>query len=255
MKKSFTIGRDPQNDIVISDPSDLVSRVHAVLKVDNKGHYKIVDQSSNGTYVNGIRIEKYADVPVTRKDEITFASVSVLNWDEIPKVNTAKPWIIAICSVLAALAVTAGLVLGIQSLNSNCSGGGTTDHFTTAVDSLKFNVKLAQSTIKADDTQIKVSIDGNVKWRVKVTDKDGKPFKNVQIEPASGKGKATVLITVPKNTKTKSDVVYYIEVSTEENVKPQSYMLSVDQAKRQNNTSNTPAGDTNKEEVTNNPIF
>lgn len=253
MKKSFTIGRDSQNDIVISDPSDLVSRVHAVLKVDNKGHYKIVDQSSNGTYVNGIRIEKYADVPVTRKDEITFASVCVLDWDEIPKANTTKPWIIAICSVLAAIALAVGIVWGIQSLNGN--GSGTTNPGIAAVDSLKFNVKLAQSTIKADDTQIKVSIDGNVKWRVKVTDKDGKPFKNVQIEPASGKGKATVLITVPKNTKTKSDVVYYIEVSTEEKVKPQSYMLSVDQAKRQNNTSNTPAGDTNKEEVTNNPIF
>jgi len=51
----LTLGRDPANDIVIDHP--LASRRHARLERDENG-YLIRDlDSTNGTYVNGERIE------------------------------------------------------------------------------------------------------------------------------------------------------------------------------------------------------
>jgi ABC-type multidrug transport system ATPase subunit/pSer/pThr/pTyr-binding forkhead associated (FHA) protein len=52
--RALTIGRDPENDVVIDAP--MVSRRHARLVVDG-GRSRIEDLgSSNGTYVNGVRV-------------------------------------------------------------------------------------------------------------------------------------------------------------------------------------------------------
>lgn len=100
--KIYKIGRDPEDcDIVIDDPSDMTSRQHAVLKINKKGKYSIADCSSNGTYVNGIKIESGVEVPVTRKDRISFAHVIDLDWDFIP--NPAKKMRIAIFSTLGGI--------------------------------------------------------------------------------------------------------------------------------------------------------
>ena len=84
MKRYFVIGRDPQADINIPDETDVVSRHHAVLEVGRDGKYFIIDQSQNGTYVNGIRLSHNEKVPVSRTDSISFAHVADLNWDDIP---------------------------------------------------------------------------------------------------------------------------------------------------------------------------
>ena len=83
MKKVYTIGRDSQNDVVIEDPSDVVSRVHATIRFDGTKMY-IIDQSQNGTYVNGMRMEANEEVPVTRKDNVSFANVAELDWKSVP---------------------------------------------------------------------------------------------------------------------------------------------------------------------------
>lgn len=44
----FTIGRSSKNDLVITD--DRASRIHAVVQF-KRGRFKLVDQSSNGTYI------------------------------------------------------------------------------------------------------------------------------------------------------------------------------------------------------------
>ena len=50
-----TVGRASKNDVVITDPS--VSRVHALLKRDEKGVFLMLDAgSSNGTTVNGASV-------------------------------------------------------------------------------------------------------------------------------------------------------------------------------------------------------
>lgn len=68
--KVYSIGREHGCDILINDNTDVISRRHAVLNVSPSGKMTIVDQSHNGTYVNGIRISPNVPVPVTRKDNI-----------------------------------------------------------------------------------------------------------------------------------------------------------------------------------------
>jgi predicted component of type VI protein secretion system len=50
----ITVGRDPSNDIVISDPQ--VSRQHA--RITHQGHALIIEDvgSTNGTFANGVRL-------------------------------------------------------------------------------------------------------------------------------------------------------------------------------------------------------
>ena len=55
MKKVYTIGRDPQSDIVINDNTDVVSRLHATIRIEGSKMF-LIDQSQNGTYVNGMRM-------------------------------------------------------------------------------------------------------------------------------------------------------------------------------------------------------
>ncbi len=105
MKKIFTIGRDIQCDIIISDNTDVVSRCHAILEETSHGKYCITDQSRNGTYVNGIKIAPNELVPVTRKDSISFAHVCDLDWSRVPKDYTAVYVISAIVAVVVVAAV------------------------------------------------------------------------------------------------------------------------------------------------------
>lgn len=84
MKKIYTIGRDPQCDIVIQDVTDIVSRVHAVLRVEPNGKLYIKDQSKNGTYINGMRMTPNVEIPVSRKDNVSFANIRDMDWSIVP---------------------------------------------------------------------------------------------------------------------------------------------------------------------------
>ncbi len=56
-KITVRIGRDPENDVTIDDL--LVSRRHAELRPESDGGYELVDlTSSNGTFVNGRRVDR-----------------------------------------------------------------------------------------------------------------------------------------------------------------------------------------------------
>lgn len=85
MKKIYTIGREEGCDIVIPDSSDIISRLHATIRIDSGNKIYITDQSLNGTYVNGIKISPNVEVPVSRKDVISFAHIVDFNWSLIPK--------------------------------------------------------------------------------------------------------------------------------------------------------------------------
>lgn len=103
--KAYSIGRELDCNIVINDNTDVISRRHATLNVSPSGKMTIVDQSHNGTYVNGIRISSNVPVPVTRKDNISFAHIATLDWKMIPKPMNGL--------LYAALAVVVVLVLGV----------------------------------------------------------------------------------------------------------------------------------------------
>jgi hypothetical protein len=74
--KVITIGRSPENNIVIGDPK--VSRHHLQIILDDYGNFRIADfGSSNGTFVNGRRI---------------FGEAT-LNPDDIIRIgDTTLPW-------------------------------------------------------------------------------------------------------------------------------------------------------------------
>lgn len=93
MKNIYTIGRSAECDICIEDCHNLVSREHASIRIDAKGKYWITDMSSNGTYINGIRIQSHSEIQVTRQDEINFAHVENLEWSLIPKPKQSLLWI------------------------------------------------------------------------------------------------------------------------------------------------------------------
>ena len=70
-KDIVSIGRDPSCDIVV--PNQNVSRVHAKLSRRN-GHFYLEDNNStNGTFINGMRIDRICEI--TAKDDIYVASV------------------------------------------------------------------------------------------------------------------------------------------------------------------------------------
>lgn len=118
--KVYSIGRENGCNIVINDHTDVISRRHAILNVAPTGKMTIVDQSKNGTYVNGMRIASNVPYPVTRKDSVSFAHVVRLDWNMVP--NPFSPLRYAAIGVIA-LIVIAGASWGIYSL-INSSGGG-----------------------------------------------------------------------------------------------------------------------------------
>ena len=118
--KVYSIGREGGCDIVINDPSDVISRRHAVLNVSPSGKMTIVDQSTNGTYVNGMRINSGVPYPVTRKDSISFAHVARLNWDLIPSSNqTLKYAAIVVISLLLIGGIGFGSYRYLQDSDSD----------------------------------------------------------------------------------------------------------------------------------------
>ena len=114
--KIYSIGRDLNCNIVIDDNSDVISRRHATLNVSPSGKMTIIDQSHNGTYVNGIRISSNVPVPVTRKDNVSFAHVARLDWSMVPKPFSPLLWALM---AVGAIALLVGAFFGIKALNND----------------------------------------------------------------------------------------------------------------------------------------
>jgi serine protease Do len=90
-KTSYTIGTESDNRIVISDFYNHVSRHHAILKLKVNGSYYIYDQSTNGTYVNGLKIKPKVDIPVTITDTISLSNTYQFDWNKVPNISVPKP--------------------------------------------------------------------------------------------------------------------------------------------------------------------
>lgn len=155
--KTYSIGRDLNCDIVINDSTDVISRRHALLNVTSSGKMTIIDQSSNGTYVNGIRITQNVPVPVTRKDIISLAHVVKLDWNQIPKSDL---WMKYTIEAVAAIVVIISIAVGLKSHKTDCDNNdnqktaGIVDSTTikqkeaARLDSIK-KIALQDSTNKA----------------------------------------------------------------------------------------------------------
>merc|ERR1712039_462468 len=69
----LSIGKDKGNDVSIQDP--LVSRTHCVLELDtDRGSVYAIDCSTNGTFLNGIRMpnKNVGKVLISHGDELLF---------------------------------------------------------------------------------------------------------------------------------------------------------------------------------------
>lgn len=139
--KTYSIGRDLNCDIVINDSTDVISRRHALLNVTPSGKMTIIDQSSNGTYVNGIRISQNVPVPVTRKDIVSLAHVAKLDWKQVPKSNQ---WLKYAIIASVAVVVVLGIIFGIKYQRGNSgNNGGLTPATEERVDSTAIKQKEA----------------------------------------------------------------------------------------------------------------
>lgn len=112
--KTITIGRDMNCDVYVDNR--MISRRHAILRIHPTGKMELVDMSTNGTYVNGIRLSSNVPFPLKRKDIVSFAHVSQLDWKLIP--NPFK-WVRLGLIALAAIAVAIAMVMIVKSCSNN----------------------------------------------------------------------------------------------------------------------------------------
>lgn len=197
--KVYSIGREHGCDIFINDSTDVISRRHAVLNVSPSGKMTIVDQSHNGTYVNGIRISPNVPVPVTRKDNISFAHVARLDWNMVPKGNSTILRYVII-GVVALVAIIGGVV-GYSTLGGGSSTGTNAVVADTIgkADSLKNEQAKKDSIAKKDSTSaapkaknkksvVKKNIDAGKKVEKKV-DKKAEKKSEKEKKPEESKPK------------------------------------------------------------------
>jgi len=102
--RTLKIGRDAANDIVITDSK--VSRKHLQISIDN-GHFTLTDLgSTNGTYVNGIKIDGAAEIFA---EDIVKIGNTILDWEKLflqEKRKKGKKWLLwLITGIIAAMTI------------------------------------------------------------------------------------------------------------------------------------------------------
>lgn len=119
MKKIYTIGRDEGCDIVIPDSTNVISRLHATIRIESNDKIYLTDQSRNGTYINGMKMSSNVEIPVSRKDVVSLAHIYTLDWSLIPKQNSKSKILFVIVLLVALLVGTAYLFFGLNHGDSN----------------------------------------------------------------------------------------------------------------------------------------
>lgn len=170
--KALSIGREQGCDIVINDSTDVISRRHAILNISSSGKITIVDQSRNGTYVNGIRISQNVPVPVTRKDIISFAHVAKLDWNAVSKSNSTMSYIIM--GIVGVLVITCGLFAYqyMKPGDSDSNKGEVT--VTDTIANKKEEVKKDSTSIKKEPKELAKDSVVNKKQKSKEKEKKKK---------------------------------------------------------------------------------
>lgn len=79
LMENISVGRDPMSDIVISDPE--ISRHHAKVVRHGSG-YAIIDRgSTNGTFVDGVRLERGEEKPLIVGQLVSMGSGVILSYE------------------------------------------------------------------------------------------------------------------------------------------------------------------------------
>ena len=109
--RKITIGRGRECDIRLDDSTDTVSRRQAIITVSPTGKMEIYDTSSNGTFVNGEKVEKPAGKPIKRGDVINFAHIIDLDWSKVKDPYKSMKITILVVFIAAMAAVALYFVL------------------------------------------------------------------------------------------------------------------------------------------------
>lgn len=198
MKKViYTIGRDSDCDICIFDTNNLISRNHATLIIRN-GKYYIIDHSMNGTYVNGIKIVSEREVPVTRKDFITFAHVAEFDWGLIP--NQKRKTVIGVSiGLLVALLIVFLVGMFITYEDKMTPGSGDGKVTTTMIDD-SLSISYPHQT-KASDSKPKRKFIDRIPSKEKPKDESNETEKSkVTEESEKGTKESIDTVVVVKET-------------------------------------------------------
>ncbi len=85
----ISIGRDPSCDIVIND--ERISRHHLELSLGGAG-YMLTDHSTNGTMVNGVRIQNQT-ISINDGANVLLGGTVRLPWERVHKLlNSGGYW-------------------------------------------------------------------------------------------------------------------------------------------------------------------
>lgn len=135
--RRLTIGRGRECDVRISDHTDMVSRKQAVLAVTPLGKMTLYDTSRNGTFVNGVRLEKPNGYPVTRKDQVNFSHIVDLDWSAVKDpYRKIKIWL-GVLSAVAVATVVCLLLMADRTVKAEAATEVEAATVTAAKDSVK----------------------------------------------------------------------------------------------------------------------
>lgn len=145
--KTITIGRGPENMVTLNDAK--TSRRHALLRCYPMGKMEIVDQSKNGTFVNGMRIPSSKPYPLTRKDIVIFAHAEALDWNEVPNPYKYVKYltivlvvcIIALATGIGTHAFMASLRTSTEDAHEYVEPSASANDRSTATDSIQGSKK------------------------------------------------------------------------------------------------------------------
>ena len=72
----ITIGRDSDNDVVVDNK--LASRHHALIQKIKDAYFIKDEESTNGTFVNGVKIPAGKYVKLNKDDKITIGNMTLV---------------------------------------------------------------------------------------------------------------------------------------------------------------------------------
>src|SRR3954454_6200816 len=110
-------GIEPDSRLLIDEPG--VSRNHLEIRLDaSRGFASVVDTSTNGTRLNGVRIERGLQVPPTPGDRLTVGAMQLEFQSEVVvRPLTSNPSLTAHNVSLGNYAMVVGDIVGFTTIS------------------------------------------------------------------------------------------------------------------------------------------